>query len=128
MEASLRALVVDDSEFSRVLVRRCLEGLGIEVVVAENGMKGIEVASVSTFHVILADVNMPFVDGIEMLKTMRSLPGYESVPFVVITAETSSEAVAGANELGIKAWMAKPIQPRMLAKAVERLLAERLLD
>ncbi|MDD9939536.1 MAG: response regulator [Myxococcales bacterium] len=118
----MRALVVDDSEFSRIIARRCLEDIGLEVSEAEDGLQGLKAATATRFDVIVADLNMPFVDGIDMFTRLRSLPGYEDAPFVVITAESSSNAIATANELGIRVWMAKPIQPMMLAKAVTQLL------
>ncbi|MEL6188739.1 MAG: response regulator, partial [Myxococcota bacterium] len=78
-------LVVDDNATIRSLSRKVLEGLNFNVTEAVDGQAGLERAQEASFHLILADINMPRMNGIDMIRHIRALPGYARVPVLIIS-------------------------------------------
>src|SRR5882757_5157018 len=86
-------LVVDDSRTIRQQTRVLLEGHGFRVTEAGNGMEGLEEAKKGVVDLIIVDVNMPAMNGLDMIAHVRQLPGYAKVPIFVLTTEASGEIV-----------------------------------
>lgn len=115
-------LVVDDSQLAR---REVVSALGQEYDVseAEHGAAGLSAARQRRFDVVLTDVNMPVMGGIELTRLLRALPDYASTPIFAITTESSPDLVDRGRAAGVTAWVVKPINPTTLARAVETVLA-----
>lgn len=116
-----KILSVDDSRLIRDLVKTVLEAEGHEVVTAKNGMQGMELACAHRFDMVLADINMPVMSGIDMVAGIRNLDDYQFTPIVMMTTETSQHKKEEAKSSGASGWLAKPFTPERLIKAVNKL-------
>jgi two-component system, chemotaxis family, chemotaxis protein CheY len=107
----VRALIVDDSSVMRKIVERSLRQAGLDalvVVEAGSGAEGLEVLKGATVDLILSDINMPVMDGIEFLHQIRAQKLAVGVPVVMITTESSEEHVKKAIEAGARGYIRKP--------------------
>jgi len=119
---SKKILVVDDSASMRGMVSFTLKGAGFEVKEAEDGVAGADAAAAEPFDVVLADVNMPRMDGISMVREIRKLPGYSGVPILVLTTESHQEKKQEGKAAGATGWLVKPFDPEQLLATVRRVL------
>ncbi|MFN3885251.1 MAG: ATP-binding protein, partial [Rhodocyclaceae bacterium] len=119
-----RVLVVEDNPFNQQVARGFLEKRGLEVHVAANGALGLEVVLHEPFDLILMDLHMPVIDGIEAARRIRTLPGRQHIPIVAMTAAVTAEDRARCEAAGMADFIAKPIDPDELARVLERFLAE----
>ncbi|MEN9252063.1 MAG: response regulator [Thermostichales cyanobacterium HHBFW_bins_127] len=104
-----RLLVVDDNEMNRDMLSRRLQRQGYSVVVAEGGQQACRLLSEGQFDLVLLDVMMPDMSGIEVLQWIRQQHSSADLPVIMVTAKDSSEDVAGALELGANDYITKPI-------------------
>lgn len=116
-----KILSVDDSKLIRDMVSTVLASDGHEVMTAEDGMQGMELARQYPFDLVLADINMPVMSGISMVAKIRRLEGYEFTPILMMTTETSNYKKEKAKSSGASGWLAKPFTPERLLKAVNKL-------
>ena len=118
----MKALVVDDSAMMRQIIGRALGG-EVEVVQAADGMEALAMLELHgrSIDVILCDMNMPRVNGLSLLKSLRSSPELGSIPFVVVTADSSDESVRQARREGACHVLSKPFRKEELAELVGRL-------
>jgi len=116
-------LVVDDSATVRHQVRVCLQQAGHTVIEADNGAVGLMKAKEHPIDMAIIDVNMPVMDGLEMLASLRTIPDKKHVPVFVLTTESSKDLVARAKKNGAEAWIVKPFKPDALARGVAHMLA-----
>jgi two-component system, chemotaxis family, chemotaxis protein CheY len=124
----VRALIVDDSSVMRKIVARSLGQAGIdlaEVREASNGAEGLGALSDSTVDLILCDINMPVMDGIEFLRQLQTLPNGKGVPVVMITTEGSESHVVQALSIGARGYIRKPFTPEQVKEHVIPLLEEK---
>lgn len=118
-EASTRVLYVDDNENNRTLVATILATQGLSCTTAEDGLQGLEAVEQGDFDLILMDIAMPVMDGVEASRRIRALPGAKSsVPIVAVTANTLPEQLASYAAVGIDDVLAKPITMSGLLTAV----------
>src|SRR6202035_4344765 len=94
----------------------------VHVTEADDGVDGLRKLAAGKFDIIITDINMPIMDGLKLVKRVRSDPAHKGVPIVIITTEGSSEDRKRALELGATAYIPKPIQaPQVIAKVKELL-------
>ncbi|MET0790979.1 MAG: response regulator [Polyangiaceae bacterium] len=115
-------LVVDDSVSTRTLLRVALEAKGARVVEAENGRDGLWRARSEQVDLVICDIHMPVMDGLEMVQELRKLPGYGATPVFVVTSDSTLSRAAEGKKAGADAWVVKPVNLASLWKAVERAL------
>ncbi|MBT4964003.1 MAG: response regulator [Francisellaceae bacterium] len=115
-------LIVDDSKSMREMLSFCLEQSGFDVTSADDGTTGLETATQGNFEVIISDVNMPQMNGIDMVIEIRKLDKYKLTPILMLTTETSNEKKQVARNAGATGWMVKPFTPDKLIAAIERVL------
>ena len=107
----MRALIVDDSSVMRKIVERSLRQAGLEpltVVEAANGVEGLEILKGAAVDLILSDINMPLMDGLEFVRQLRAQKLAAGVPVVMITTESSEEHVKQAIQAGARGYIRKP--------------------
>lgn len=121
-EVTDKILVVDDSDDTREMMAKLLELESFTVVTAEDGQVGLEVAKVERPDLIITDINMPNLNGIEMIKILRKQRGFVTVPIMAITAYGTTIA-AEAIEAGANHATTKPIEFDTLIKGIKQLLA-----
>jgi two-component system chemotaxis response regulator CheY len=117
-----RVLAVDDSLTIRQLIKMALSRAGYEVVEAEDGAKGLQKASTETFDLVLSDINMPNMTGIEMLRGLRKLAQYKFTPIVLVTTESQPEKKLEGKAAGATGWIVKPFEPEQLLAVVTKVL------
>ncbi len=119
-ESRPRILFVDDNEVARRVVSHILQRAGYAVDCAEGGREGILAAERTRYQLVLMDLQMPEVNGVDAARAIRNLPGYESVPIVALTANYSDEFIRQYGEAGFGGFLSKPIQREELVAAVKR--------
>ncbi len=118
---SLSVLVVDDTAMNRELVRLMLEPLGLRIDEASGGAEAVQIAMSTPFDVILMDVRMPGVDGLEATRVIRGASlANRSTPIIALTADVQPENTAACRAAGMDDVLAKPIVPRQLLAALVR--------
>ena len=119
-------LIVDDSAMMRKIVLRALTLAGLEfqkVIEAGDGAEALEILKVQTVELIMCDINMPVMNGLDMLKNLRALNLAVDVPVVMVTTESSSEHVRQAVAVGASGYIRKPFTPDQVKQKVIPLLA-----
>lgn len=116
-----KILVVDDSPTMRNLVQSALEVDGHFVTTAEDGQDGLEKFGEMKPDLIVADVNMPRLNGIEMITAIRRHTNNSKVPVVVLTTETSEDMKGKIRDAGANAWIAKPFEDDVLCNVVRKM-------
>jgi two-component system chemotaxis response regulator CheY len=117
----IRALIVDDSSVMRKIVERSLRQAGLElkeVHEAGNGTEGVEILRQKSVDLILSDINMPSMDGLEFLRQIRSQGLANGVPVVMITTESSEEHVKQAIQAGAQGYIRKPFNSEQVKERV----------
>jgi two-component system chemotaxis response regulator CheY len=116
-----KALVVDDSRAVRMILSRTLKDLGFEVCEAANGREAMAVieAEKDALSLVLADWNMPEVNGLELLKQVRQKPELASLVVVMVTTETELDQMAAALEAGANEYVMKPFTREILVEKLE---------
>ncbi|HEX8962679.1 MAG TPA: response regulator [Rhodocyclaceae bacterium] len=115
-------LAIDDSASIRQMVAFTLKSSGYEVVDAVDGMDGLDKAKGKTFNLILTDQNMPRMDGITLIKTLRAMPQYKSVPILMLTTESSDAMKQQGRAAGATGWLVKPFDPQKLIEVVKKVI------
>jgi two-component system chemotaxis response regulator CheY len=115
-----KILVVDDSPTVRQQVTSALSEAGFEVVEAVDGQDAIAKIDAS-MSMMICDVNMPRLNGIETLEKLRADVRWKSLPVVMLTTEGQPALIERAKKLGAKGWIIKPFKPALLVAAVQRL-------
>jgi two-component system, chemotaxis family, chemotaxis protein CheY len=120
------ALIVDDSSVMRKIVERSLRQAGLDVLVVEeagNGLEGLKVLEARSVDLILSDINMPSMDGLEFVRQIAARKLAPGVPVVMITTESSEEHVKEAIAAGARGYIRKPFTPEQVKQRVLSLLA-----
>ena len=109
-------LVVDDTRSMRKMVAAVLQKAGYSVEEAGDGDEALEKAKLRVFDLVVTDQNMPRMDGVTLVRSLRALPDYDGVAIIVLSTETGPDLKAQGREAGATGWMAKPFDPeKMLA-------------
>jgi two-component system, chemotaxis family, chemotaxis protein CheY len=126
MTDEYNVLVVEDSPMMRQLLVFALSRVkNLRVTEADDGVDGLRKLAAAKFHIILTDINMPIMDGLKLVKRVRSDPAHKDTPIIIITTEGSDEDRQRAMQLGANAYITKPIQaPQVIAKVKELLKIE----
>jgi len=116
-----KALVVDDSRAIRMILGRTLKGLGFEVCEAGNGIEALAVMEVekSSVTLVLADWNMPEMNGLELLKRLRQDPALSSLVIIMVTTETELDQMAAALAEGANEYVMKPFTKDILIEKLQ---------
>lgn len=115
-------LAVDDSPSMRQMVAFTLKGAGYQVIEAIDGDEALNYARSRDVNLVITDVNMPNMDGISLIKALRSLPGYRFTPLLMLTTESSSEKKQQGKAAGATGWIVKPFNPEQLLNTVKKVL------
>jgi len=121
----LRVLIVDDSSVMRKIVERSLRQAGIEVgevLEASNGAEALAEVQKSAFDLILSDINMPAMDGLEFLRNLSNIESAKGVPVVMITTEGSEARVVEALSVGARGYIRKPFTPEQVKERIAPLV------
>jgi two-component system chemotaxis response regulator CheY len=117
-----RILAVDDSASIRQMVSFTLTKAGYEVAEAVDGRDGLEKSSRQSYDLIVTDLNMPNMDGIQMITAVRQLPGYGFTPILMLTTESQAEKKDAGRKAGATGWIVKPFNAEQLIAVVQKLV------
>jgi two-component system chemotaxis response regulator CheY len=115
-------LAVDDSPSMRDMVRIALSAAGFRVSQAADGEEALSMARQQAFDLVLSDVNMPRMDGIELIRALRAESAYKHTPILMLTTESSAERKREGKEAGATGWIVKPFDPASLVATMQRVL------
>ncbi|MEJ2629799.1 MAG: response regulator [Acidihalobacter sp.] len=115
-------MIVDDSASLRQVVRMALSGAGYQVMDAGDGQEALDKLNGNKVHLVISDVNMPRMDGITFVKTLKQKPEYRFLPVIMLTTEAGEARKDEGRAAGAKAWMIKPFQPAQMLAAVSKLV------
>lgn len=113
---SQRALVVDDSPTIRNFVTATLEAAGYEVTTAKSGFEALKILPGASFHLVVTDVNMPDINGLELVRYVRNSPVHKGTPLIIISTDGRERDRERGMHLGASAYLVKPFQPEALVK------------
>ena len=120
-----KVLVVDDSRTVRQQVGLVLGAAGYEVLEAVDGIEGVEkIEKLKDLSMVICDVNMPRMNGLEMLQTVKGGGKNATLPIIMLTTEGQPALVAQAKAAGAKGWIVKPFKPELLVAAVKKLTGD----
>jgi two-component system chemotaxis response regulator CheY len=121
---SKKILVVDDSMTVRQQVGAVLGQAGYEVLEASDGVEGAEkIAADASIAMVVCDVNMPRMNGLDMVEKVKADPAKASLPIIMLTTEGNPQLIQQAKGAGAKGWILKPFKPDQLLATVEKLTA-----
>jgi DNA-binding response OmpR family regulator len=118
-----KILVVDDDADIRDLVSTKLESSGYDVETAGDGVTGLELATNNSYSLVISDVMMPGMSGVDMVRMMRTAEPPISVPVILLTAKNQERDIESGFAAGITDYVVKPFSPRELAARVAGILA-----
>jgi len=117
-----RILTIDDSKTIRDMLRMTLTDAGYDVLQAVDGQDGVDLLERETVDLVITDINMPKMDGYEVVRHLRGNPAYDGLPILVLTTESDSDKKNIAREAGATGWMVKPFDPERLVATVRKVI------
>jgi len=119
VDKNIKILFVDDSSVIRDMVESSLLQLGyMDIESAEDGVEALELANQEEYDFIITDINMPNMDGLELIRNLRDKLAYASIPIMVLTTEWSESMKQKGKEVGATSWIVKPFDTELLGKAI----------
>ena len=113
-------LIVDDSASMRQMVSFTLKDAGYEVIAAANGKDALGKLDGAKIAMVITDLNMPEMDGIELIRQLRGRPGFKFTPIVMLTTESQDAKKLAGKQAGASGWMVKPFKPEQLIDTIKK--------
>ncbi len=123
IEKKLRILIAEDFEDNRIALKLILKHSGFDVIEADDGLRAIEAVRLEEPDLVLMDITLPVMDGLQATREIRSNEKFERLPIIIISAHDSEEIRTQAAEAGASAYISKPIQIQELKKAIDGCLS-----
>ena len=120
----MKIMVVDDCKTTRKLLGHYLKSRGYQVVFAENGLDAMEKLGRESVNMIMTDMNMPYMDGMELIKTLRSDSTWSEIPILMVTTENDGMEKERALELGANGYIVKPVSGEVIAHNIKLILKQ----
>lgn len=120
--AEKKVLAVDDSATIRTSISFVLKQAGYEAVEAIDGVDGLDKAKADKFNLVITDINMPNMDGIEMIKQLRGTEGYKFIPIIALTTENQDTKMQEGKAAGATGWIVKPFTSEKLLAIVKKII------
>jgi len=123
---TITILAVDDSASIRQMVSLTTTGAGHRCVTASNGAEALVLAANTPIDLVLTDQNMPVMDGLTLVRSLRAMPRFSDTPILVLTTETGDDMRARGRAAGATGWLTKPFDPATLLAVIDRVTARRV--
>ncbi|MGB9715092.1 MAG: response regulator [Thermodesulfovibrionales bacterium] len=120
----MKVMIVDDCQTTRKILEFYLRLKGFDVVTAENGLDAIEKLATNKVNIILSDLNMPYMDGIEFVKTIKSDINLSHIPVLMVTTEADPEEKEKAFSAGADGYLVKPVTADIISQNIKRIMKE----
>ncbi len=118
----MKLLIVDDDKTTRKLLGLYLKSKGYEVVPAENGLDALEKIGTENINLVVTDMNMPYMDGIELTKTLRSDINFRNIPIIMVTTEADDDEKKKAFDAGVDDYLIKPTNADAISESIKRIV------
>jgi two-component system chemotaxis response regulator CheY len=115
-------LAVDDSASMRQMVAFTLKGAGYRVIEAADGQEALEKVRGQHIDLVLTDQNMPRMDGITLVRSLRALPPFAATPMLILTTESGAQMKARGKAAGATGWLVKPFDPDKLLEVIRKVI------
>jgi len=119
----MKILVVDDDRTTRKILGLYLKAKGYEVEYAENGLDAMEKLGTININLVMTDLNMPYMDGLELIRTMKADEELRKLPILMVTTEADEEEKKKAMEAGANGYLIKPVSADMVTSNIKDILA-----
>ncbi|MRR55508.1 MAG: response regulator [Deltaproteobacteria bacterium] len=113
-------LIVDDSASMRQMVSFTLKDAGYDVIAANNGKDALTKVGGEKISMVITDLNMPEMDGIELIRQLRGLPGFKFTPILMLTTESQDAKKMAGKQAGASGWIVKPFKPEQLLDTIKK--------
>lgn len=122
MDLSMKVLIVDDFATMRRIMKNILKQIGFtNIIEADDGTTALEELKKNSVDLIISDWNMPKMTGLELLKTVRSMDGYKTLPFLMVTAEAQKQNVIDAVQAGVSNYVVKPFTAEAISEKLKKI-------
>jgi len=118
----MKILIVDDDSTTRKLLGLYLKAKGYEVAYAENGLEGLQKLGTENPNLIISDLNMPYMDGIEFVKNVRADATWHEIPILMVTTEGDPEERERAMSVGVNGYLVKPVTAELVTQNIKHIL------
>ncbi|MDH6235248.1 two-component system chemotaxis response regulator CheY [Mesorhizobium soli] len=120
-----KVLVVDDTTTSRILISESLQDMGIrQITLAKDGEHALRTIMAQPQHLVISDFNMPNLDGLGLLKAIRSYAPTRNTPFIILTGKSDRALLERAAALGVNNYLTKPFTTAQLKRAIEQIVGD----
>jgi len=120
----MKVMIVDDCQTTRKLLGHYLKSRGYAVVFAENGLDALEKLGAEKVNLIMTDLNMPYMDGMELIKTLKADPNLSDIPVLMVTTENDVTEKERAFHFGADGYVVKPVTGEAIAENIKNILRE----
>jgi len=120
----MKIMIVDDCHTTRKLLGHYLKSRGYSVVFAENGLEALEKLGADNVNLVMTDLNMPFMDGMELIKTVRSDPALSDIPILMVTTENDDIEREEAYSIGANGYLVKPVSGDTIAQNIKDIITK----
>ena len=121
----LKIITIDDDPVVRTLIKKTFSSLGFEVITAADGIEGLRAIENNQPDIIILDVMMPIIDGLEVLKRIKATPKIAKIPVIMFTAISDGHMVVETSKFGAEDYIIKPFQSSVLIQKVKKLLKDK---
>ena len=115
-------LIVDDSKSMRFAIHATLVNAGYNVQAANNGVEALDLAKKGTFDLVLTDINMPKMDGYQLIESLRQLKAFKFTPILTLTTQSDAFSKQKAKNIGATGWIVKPFSPSNLIEVLAKFI------
>lgn len=120
----MKIMIVDDCQTTRKLLGHYLKSRGYSVVFAENGLDALEKLGTDTVNLVMTDLNMPYMDGMELTKTLRADPNLSDIPILMVTTENDDTEREKAYSNGVNGYLVKPVTGDAIALNIKNIIKQ----
>lgn len=120
----MKIMIVDDCQTTRKLLGHYLKSRGYAIVLAENGLDALEKLGTDTVNLIMTDLNMPYMDGMELIRTVRADPSWCEIPILMVTTENDNIEREKAFRNGANGYVVKPVTGDAIAQNIKAILKQ----
>jgi two-component system chemotaxis response regulator CheY len=117
-----KIITVDDSVSLRQMVNFTLKDAGYDVSEAVDGKDALEKIKGDPVHMVITDLNMPEMDGISLIREIRAMPSYKTIPIIMLTTESQLDKKKEGKDAGATGWIVKPFRPEQLLAVIDKVL------
>jgi len=120
----MKIMIVDDCHTTRKLLGHYLKSRGYSVVFAENGLDALEKLGTDTVNLVMTDLNMPYMDGMELTRTLRADPNLTNIPILMVTTENDEQEREKAYSNGVNGYLVKPLTGDAISENIKNIIKQ----